>query len=79
MGLFGERKALLEKLSPADRQALLAIGGRRRYEPREHLVDEGDRTTFVIAILSGWCAVRRSTERGQLILALRQSGELVGW
>jgi CRP-like cAMP-binding protein len=78
MGLFGERTALLEKLSPADRQALLALGSRRSYEAGEHLIDEGAGSSFVIVILGGWCAVRRSTERGELILALRQTGELVG-
>src|SRR5882757_11339673 len=78
MGLFGERTALLEKLSPADRQALLALGSRRTYEAGEHLIDEGSGSSFVIVILGGWCAVRRSTERGELILALRQTGELVG-
>lgn len=78
MGLFGERQAFLEKLSGADRTVLLALGVRRSYQAREHLVGEGDRGSFVLVILTGWCAVRRSTERGELILALRQEGELVG-
>jgi CRP-like cAMP-binding protein len=78
MGLFGERKAFLHKLNHADRNALFALGSRHSYEPREQLIGEGERTTFVLLILDGWCAVRRSTERGQIILALRQTGELVG-
>src|SRR4051794_23108735 len=78
MGLFGERQAFLGKLSPADRPALLGLGNRRTYEPRHHLLDEGGHDAFVLVILAGWCTVWRSTERGPLILALRQSGELVG-
>lgn len=78
MGLFGERQAFLGRLSTADRTALLGLGARRSYEAREHLVGEGERSSFVIVILSGWCAVRRSTERGELILGLRQDGELIG-
>jgi CRP/FNR family transcriptional regulator, cyclic AMP receptor protein len=78
MGLFGERRAFMTRLSAADRTALLALGRRHAYAPREHLVGEGERSGFVVVILTGWCAVRRSTERGELILALRQDGELVG-
>jgi CRP/FNR family transcriptional regulator, cyclic AMP receptor protein len=78
MGLFGERQAFLGRLSTADRTALLGLGVRRSYRAREHLVGEGERGSFVLVILSGWCAVRRSTERGELILGLRQDGELIG-
>jgi CRP-like cAMP-binding protein len=40
---------------------------------------EGDRTTFVVVVLSGWCTVWTPTERGgRLILALRGAGEVVG-
>ncbi|MGO4426884.1 Crp/Fnr family transcriptional regulator, partial [Streptomyces sp. MCAF7] len=43
-------------------------------ELREH-----DRTTFVVAITSGWATVSVETERGvRLILALRGAGEVVG-
>ncbi|MEU6453027.1 Crp/Fnr family transcriptional regulator [Streptomyces sp. NPDC047065] len=78
MGLFGEHQAFLEKLGEADRQALSALGHRRVYEPQEELLGEGESGTFVLVILGGWCTVWRATDRGRLILALRQSGELVG-
>lgn len=78
MGLFGERRAFLEKLSDADRQALSGLGHRRDYAPQEQLLGEGESGTSVLVILGGWCTVWRSTERGRLILALRQGGELVG-
>ncbi|WP_329135321.1 Crp/Fnr family transcriptional regulator [Streptomyces sp. NBC_01476] len=78
MGLFGERQAFLEKLSPGDRPALLGLGVRRSYASGEHLATEGDSGGQVLVILAGWCAVLRSTDRGPLLLALRQTGELVG-
>jgi CRP-like cAMP-binding protein len=78
MGLFGDRRVLLEKLGAADRQALVGLGVRRSYEAGATLIAEGDTSTFVVVVLSGWCAVQRSTDRGPLILALRQGGELVG-
>ncbi|SFE76454.1 cAMP-binding domain of CRP or a regulatory subunit of cAMP-dependent protein kinases [Actinacidiphila alni] len=78
MGLFGERRPFLEKLTHTDCLALRALGSRRSFEPQEHLVTEGGQGTDVLLILSGWCAIRRSTERGPIILALRTAGELVG-
>jgi CRP/FNR family cyclic AMP-dependent transcriptional regulator len=78
MGLFGERQAFWEKLGNADQQTLPKLGNRRIYQPQEELLGEGASSTFVLVILSGWCTVWRATERGRLILALRQAGELVG-
>ncbi|MFP8883700.1 Crp/Fnr family transcriptional regulator [Streptomyces mangrovi] len=78
MGLFGENQVFLSRLAHADRQSLLALGHRRVYRPQEELVGEGSSTTFVLLILTGWCTVWRATERGRLILALRQAGEIVG-
>ncbi|MEV7788247.1 Crp/Fnr family transcriptional regulator [Streptomyces sp. NPDC088106] len=78
MGLFGERRVFLGKLGEADRRALLDLGRRRVYRPHEELLGEGRPGASVLVLLSGWCTVWRATERGRLILALRQAGELVG-
>ncbi|SDO34130.1 Crp/Fnr family transcriptional regulator [Actinacidiphila guanduensis] len=78
MGLLGDRKVLMERLSSADRQSLLSLGRPRTYAAQEVLLREGDSGGFIVVITRGWCTVRRSTERGTLILALRQAGELVG-
>ncbi|GAB3960403.1 Crp/Fnr family transcriptional regulator [Streptomyces sparsus] len=78
MGLLGENQVFLEKLAHADQQALLSLGHRHLYRSQEELVSEGASTTFVLLILTGWCTVWRATDRGHLILALRQGGELVG-
>ncbi|MFF3482458.1 Crp/Fnr family transcriptional regulator [Streptomyces sp. NPDC002701] len=79
MGLFGERRTFLGGLGPADREALTGLGTRHEYEPYDTVLAEGDRTTFVVVLLSGWCTVWTPTERGgRVILALRRNGEVVG-
>ncbi|MCG3041554.1 Crp/Fnr family transcriptional regulator [Streptomyces fenghuangensis] len=78
MGLFAENQVFLSRLAHTDQQSLLALGHRHVYRSQEELVGEGSATTFVLLILTGWCTVWRATERGRLILALRQAGELVG-
>ncbi|WP_188114187.1 MULTISPECIES: Crp/Fnr family transcriptional regulator [Streptomyces] len=79
MGLFGEQRTFLAGLGPADREALTDLGARHAYPPHEVLLAEGDRTTFVVVLLSGWCTVWTPTERGgRVILALRRAGEAVG-
>lgn len=79
MSLFGQGRSFLEALPPHDRRALVALGTPRSYDAGEVLFQEGETSTFVLAILSGWTAVLVDTERGtRLILALRGAGELVG-
>ncbi|RAG86106.1 Crp/Fnr family transcriptional regulator [Streptacidiphilus pinicola] len=65
-------------LGTADRTALLALGAPHTYRADEPLMGEGERTTFAVLLLRGWCTVWAATERGTIILGLRQSGEVVG-
>jgi CRP/FNR family cyclic AMP-dependent transcriptional regulator len=79
VGLFGERHTFMEGLGPVDREALSSLGTRHDYPPHESVLAEGDRTTFAVVLLRGWCTVWTPTERGsRLILALRRAGEIVG-
>lgn len=79
VGLFGERHTFMGGLGPGDREALAGLGTRHEYPPYDTVVAEGDRTTFAVVLLSGWCTVWTPTERGgRLILALRRAGEVVG-
>ncbi|WP_189260696.1 Crp/Fnr family transcriptional regulator [Streptomyces fuscichromogenes] len=79
MGLFGERHTFLGGLGPGDREALTGLGTRHAYPPYGSVVAEGDRSTFAVVLLSGWCTVWTPTERGgRLILALRRAGEVIG-
>ncbi|MGW0820380.1 Crp/Fnr family transcriptional regulator [Streptomyces sp. NPDC002845] len=79
MGLFGERQTFMGRLGSADRATLADIGTGHEYPPQHTILSEGDRTTFAVVILQGWCTVWSTTERGgRLILGLRQAGEVVG-
>lgn len=79
LGLFGERHTFMGRLGPADQAALAELGARHEYPPHQPVMEEGERTTFAVVILRGWCTVWLTTERGgRLILGLRQAGEVVG-
>ncbi|MFI2606470.1 Crp/Fnr family transcriptional regulator [Kitasatospora sp. NPDC018619] len=80
MGLLGDDLPFARTLSPHDREAFLALGAPKTYEPGRHLVTEGDRTTHVLLVLTGWAMVYVATDRGatRLVLSLRGPGELVG-
>ncbi len=79
MSLFDGAGPFLEELVPADRELLLSLGSPRTYQPREPILHEHDRTSFVVAIRRGWAIVSVSTRRGTpLILALRGPGDLIG-
>ncbi|WP_314174761.1 Crp/Fnr family transcriptional regulator [Streptomyces winkii] len=79
MSLFGQGRTFLAALPSQDRRALFSRGTPHAYAPGETVVREGESTTFVVLILSGWSVVSVETERGtRLILALRGAGEVVG-
>jgi CRP/FNR family transcriptional regulator, cyclic AMP receptor protein len=79
MSLFGQGRTFLAALPLEARKTLLAMGKPHAYAPGEAVLREGETTTFVVLILSGWSVVSVETERGaRLILALRGAGEVVG-
>jgi CRP/FNR family cyclic AMP-dependent transcriptional regulator len=79
MSLFGQGQTFLAALPVQDRKALLAMGTPHAYATGETVLWEGETTTHVVLILSGWSTVSVETERGtRLILALRGKGEVIG-
>lgn len=69
----------LDRLAPADRDAVLAAGTRRRYEARSVLFHEGDQPTHALVILSGRLRLSRvGVDGSEMIIELRRSGDLVG-
>jgi CRP/FNR family transcriptional regulator, cyclic AMP receptor protein len=79
MSLFGQGQTFLAALPVQDRKALLGMGTPHAYATGEPVLREGETTTFVVLILSGWSMVSVETERGtRLILALRGKGEVIG-
>ncbi len=72
-------RSLLGSLPRSAADLLLGLGGRRRYpEGGEILVREGDRTTFVVVLVSGLVKVTGATPQGGALLAIRAAGDLVG-
>ncbi len=69
----------LDLLSPADARDLTAAATRRRFARDTALFHQGDESSSVLVLLSGWVKVVSMTPDGrQVIVALRGPGELVG-
>ncbi|MBL7523674.1 Crp/Fnr family transcriptional regulator [Frankia sp. CNm7] len=72
-------QTLLGRLPPASRAGLLALGGFREFPAGTPIMREGDPTTFVAVLLSGWTKVTALTDDGGIaLLAVRHGGDLVG-
>lgn len=66
-------------LSEADRTALRAVARQRVFRPGSALCTEGEPSTHVFIVISGWAKVTTVTRDGQEMLeALRGSGDIVG-
>jgi CRP/FNR family transcriptional regulator, cyclic AMP receptor protein len=71
--------SLLAELSPAARDALLALGRPVTYPAGSWLIGEGDTETTAMLIVTGCVKVTGASEDGgTVLLALRAPGELVG-
>ncbi len=71
--------ALLALLGERDRERLLAPGVRRSFGRDEVLHREGDPSTHVLLLMSGWIRASVSTPDGQVVvLALRGPGDVLG-
>jgi CRP/FNR family transcriptional regulator, cyclic AMP receptor protein len=69
----------LELLTEAERADLLRRGGRRQWDRDEVVCTEGERTDWVLLVLSGWVKVASDTARGgEVLLAVRGPGALIG-
>jgi CRP/FNR family transcriptional regulator, cyclic AMP receptor protein len=66
-------------LSQSERDELLALRASREYSMGTRLFMEGDTSTHVVVLHSGWVkVVAVDEEGGQALLALRSRGDLVG-
>ncbi|MGH4010212.1 MAG: Crp/Fnr family transcriptional regulator [Pseudonocardiaceae bacterium] len=67
------------RLQPAERQALLALGGLTLHPEGEYLLVEGDRTRFVLVLHGGPVkVVVHDTSGREHLLGLRRRGDLLG-
>ncbi|WP_331164307.1 Crp/Fnr family transcriptional regulator [Pseudonocardia sp.] len=69
----------LSLLTEAERADLMRRGRRRQWERDETVCTEGERTDWVLVLLSGWAKVSSATARGsEVLLAVRGPGALLG-
>jgi CRP/FNR family cyclic AMP-dependent transcriptional regulator len=72
-------RGLLAHLGPHARKALLSAGRERMYKKGELLLREGDRSSYVILLLSGRVKIFTSAPNGyEAVLAIRGPGDIVG-
>ena len=75
----GAKAAFLDRLSPGDRQELLALGRSIRLRPGATGLVEGQVSGQVLLVLRGHVAARSTSPDGRVsLLAVRCSGEVVG-
>jgi len=75
----GEHGGFLDRLTPADRAALLAAGRDRAYRRDAVVFHEGDRGGYAVLIVAGRVKIVTSAADGtETVLSLRGPGELVG-
>lgn len=73
------RDSLLDHLGHEDRQTVLSSGVRRTFPAGEVVFRQGDPSTHVFVLLSGWVRVSAVSRDGQdLLLAFRGPGDAVG-
>lgn len=71
---------VLDRLAPAVRSRLNALGTMRTYEPGAEILQADATTPFLAVIERGRVALRlRVPERGRITLVTVEPGELLGW
>jgi CRP/FNR family transcriptional regulator, cyclic AMP receptor protein len=74
-----ERRGFLDRLSPADRDALVATGREHSYRRDAVVFHEGDRSGYAVLIVAGRVKIVTSASDGtETVLSLRGPGDLVG-
>src|SRR5262245_50631133 len=68
----------LAKLAPAARDELLALAARRHFSSGQHLLVEGDRSSHVELLVSGFVKVTTVVGGVEALLAIRMPGDILG-
>lgn len=71
-------RTFLESLLESERDALLATGRARNWEPAEMLVRRGDEADSAIVLLAGLVKIHTSVEDAEVLLGLSGPGDLLG-
>jgi CRP-like cAMP-binding protein len=71
--------SLLGSINQTSRERLLDVGSMREYPADHRLITQGDRTTFVVALLDGVVKATSVSSAGkEAFLAVRVGGDIVG-
>ncbi|WP_101831281.1 Crp/Fnr family transcriptional regulator [Frankia canadensis] len=71
--------SVLGRVPESARADILQLGTYREFASEDVLMREGDRTNFVVILLTGWVKVTATTENGGFaLLAIRHGGDLIG-
>jgi CRP-like cAMP-binding protein len=74
-----EPGTFLELLDGADREALLSLGGRRRFARGEHLMHQGEPGDRVLVLLEGHVKASFVDSQGrEMVLSFRGPGDVLG-
>ena len=74
-----EPGTFLELLDDADREALLSLGGRRRFARGEHLMHQGEPGDRVLVLLEGHVKASFVDSQGrEMVLSFRGPGDVLG-
>jgi CRP-like cAMP-binding protein len=75
----GSEMAFLDHLEPDELESLRGRGTRRRYPTGSMLFHEGERSDYVMAVISGRVKISYFTADGkEVVLAVRGAGDLLG-
>jgi CRP-like cAMP-binding protein len=71
--------SLLTFLQADERRLLVDAGAARAFPPDEVMLRQGDPTTHVLVVLTGWVRISSVTSEGQdLLMAFRGPGDVIG-
>jgi CRP/FNR family transcriptional regulator, cyclic AMP receptor protein len=70
--------AFYAQLNHVERSALRKTARLRKYAAGTHLALQGDRSDQVFIVVSGWIKVTVAVEGGEVVLAVRGPGDIVG-
>src|SRR5580692_6733856 len=71
--------SLLASLSDSQREIVLQLGRVRQYHAGETLLNQGERSDFVVIIIDGYVKISAVTSDGaESLLAIRTAGDIIG-
>jgi CRP/FNR family cyclic AMP-dependent transcriptional regulator len=71
--------SLLDSLTPSQRRVVLGLGRARQYNTGDTLLNQGDRSDYLVIIVDGYVKISAVTAGGaESLLAIRAAGDVIG-